>query len=113
MTVPSPAGDVRLIYTTFGTLDEAHAVGHGIVEAGLAACVNILPGMTSIYRWQGNVETGAEILAIFKTRAALADAVVAEIKKRHSYTTPAVIVLPVAGGNPDFLAWIEAETHAE
>ena len=102
--------DLVLIYTTYPSLAEAEAAGRTVVERRLAACVNILPGMISHYWWQGAIERGEEVVMIVKTRAALAEAVRAAVKERHSYTTPAILVIPIAGGDPDYLGWLRAET---
>ena len=99
-----------LVYATFPTLAEAEQVGGALIEQRLAACVNILPGMTSIYRWQGVIETGAETVMIIKTRASLADPVIGEVRRRHSFSNPALLVLPVISGSAEFLGWIEQET---
>ena len=69
-----------------------------------------LPGMTSIYRWQGDTHQDAETVAIIKTRAGLAERVVGVVRVRHSYTNPSLLVLPLVGGSADFMAWIRAET---
>lgn len=98
------------VYTTYPSLVEAERAGRAIVERRLAACVNILPGMISHYRWQGQIERGEEVVMIFKTRASLAEAVRAAVKESHPYETPAIVVLPVEGGDPNYLAWIMAET---
>jgi periplasmic divalent cation tolerance protein len=104
-----------LVYTTYPSLVEAERAGRAIVERRLAACINVLPGMISHYWWQGKVERGEEVVMIFKTRASLAEAVRGAVKESHPYTTPAIVVLPVEGGDPDYLAWIDAETdgHAK
>jgi periplasmic divalent cation tolerance protein len=83
-----------------------------LVERRLCACVNILPGMVSLYRWDGKVERGEEVVMIIKTRATLAEAVRAEVKAMHSYTTPAVLVLPIEAVDPDYHAWLMAETES-
>jgi periplasmic divalent cation tolerance protein len=101
-----------LVYTTYPSLVEAERAGRAIVERRLAACINILPGMISHYWWEGKVERGEEVVMIFKTRASLAEAVREAVKESHPYTTPAIVVLPVEGGDPDYLAWINAETEA-
>ena len=101
------------VYTTYPSLVEAERAGRAIVEQRFAACVNILPGMISHYWWEGKVERGEEVVMIFKTRASLAEAVRAAVKDSHSYTTPAIIVLPVEGGDRDYLAWINAETDGD
>jgi periplasmic divalent cation tolerance protein len=99
-----------LVYTTWPSLVEAERAGRAIVERRLAACVNILPGMVSHYWWQGVIERGEEAVMIIKTRASLADAVRAAVKETHAYTTPAILMLPVEGGDENYLAWIMAET---
>jgi periplasmic divalent cation tolerance protein len=99
------------VYTTYPSLVEAESAGRAIVARGLAACVNILPGMISHYRWQGAIERGEEVVMIFKTRASLADAVRTAVKEAHSYTTPAILVLPVEGGDENYLNWIMTETE--
>ncbi|HKS63510.1 MAG TPA: divalent-cation tolerance protein CutA, partial [Xanthobacteraceae bacterium] len=75
-------------------------------------CVNILPGMISHYWWQGAIERGEEVVMIIKTRASLAESVRAEVTALHSYTTPAILVLPIEGGEPGYLAWLMQETEA-
>ena len=101
-----------LVYTTYPSLVEAERAGRAIVERRLAACVNILAGMISHYWWEGKVERGEEVVMIFKTRASLAQAVRAAVRESHSYTTPAIIVLPLEDGDPDYLGWIRDETQA-
>jgi periplasmic divalent cation tolerance protein len=99
-----------LVYSTFPAVETAETVGGELVDAGLAACVNILPGMVSIYRWEGKRQREAEVVMIIKTRASLAERVVAETRQRHPYENPALLVLPVDGGSDAFLAWILSET---
>jgi periplasmic divalent cation tolerance protein len=100
------------VYTTYASIVEAERAGRELVERRLAACVNILPGMVSLYRWQGAIERGDEVVMIIKTRASLADAVRAAVKEMHAYTTPAILVIPLESVDPDYHAWIEAETEA-
>ena len=99
-----------LIYATFPTAAEAERIGGVLVERGLAACVNIFPQMTAIYIWQGTRQRESEAAMLIKTRAGLADCVVAETRKLHPYTNPALVVLPIEGGSPDFLRWIGEQT---
>ena len=101
-----------LVYTTYPSLVEAETAGRAIVEQRLAACVNILPGMVSHYWWQGAIERGEEVVMIIKTRASLAESVRAAVKQGHSYTTPAIMVLPIESVDAAYLAWIMAETNA-
>jgi len=99
-----------LVYSTFPSAEEAERIGGALVDQGLAACVNIFPGMTAIYVWEGKRERGSEAAMLIKTRAALASRVIAEAKKLHPYTNPALLVLPVAGGSEDFMRWIGEQT---
>jgi periplasmic divalent cation tolerance protein len=101
-----------LVYTTYPSIVEAERAGRSIVEQRLAACVNILPGMVSHYWWQGAIERGEEVVMIIKTRASLAEQVCAAVKAGHSYTTPAILVLPVEQVEAGYLGWLMAETAA-
>ena len=98
------------VYTTYPSLVEAEQAGRAIVERRLAACVNILPGMISHYWWQGAIERGEEVVMIIKTRASLAEAVRDAVKNMHAYSTPAVLFLPLEGGDPAYLSWLMEET---
>ena len=102
-----------LIYSTFPTPEAAAAVGNALVEARLAACVNIIPGMTSIYRWEGKIAKEAEAVMVIKTRRSLAEAAIAAARQRHPYSNPALIVIPLDGGSADYLAWLMQETAPE
>ena len=101
------------VYTTYPSIVEAEAAGSALVERRLCACVNILPGMVSLYWWQGKIDRGDEVVMIIKTRASLAEAVRAAVRQMHSYTTPAILVLPIESVDPDYHTWIEAETQGE
>ena len=102
-----------LVYTTWPSIVEAEQAGRSIVERRLAACVNILPGMISHYWWEGKVERGEEAVMIIKTRAPLAETVVAAVKDLHSYDTPAIMTLAVESVDPVYHQWIVAETGAD
>ena len=99
------------VYTTYPSLVEAERIGQAVLERRLAACVNILPGMISHYWWEGKIERGEEVVMIIKTRASLAAAVQAVVKELHSYDTPAILVLPVEGGEAGYLEWMMKETE--
>jgi len=101
------------VYTTYPSIVEAERAGRALLERRLAACVNILPGMVSFYWWQGQIDRGDEVVMIIKTRAGLAEPVRAAVKQMHSYTTPAILVLPVEAIDPDYHAWIVAEASGE
>lgn len=99
-----------LVYSTFPSLEAAEAAGRELVEGRLAACVNILPGMTSIYRWEGAIARDAEVVMIVKTRASLADPLIDAMKALHTYTNPALVVVPILGGSAEYLRWLDEET---
>src|ERR1700728_776048 len=101
------------VYTTYPSVVEAEKAGRALVERRLRACVNILPGMVSYYWWQGAVERGDEVVRLSKTRASLAETVRAAVKDMHSYTTPAILVLPIESVDPDYHAWIVQETQGK
>lgn len=99
-----------LIYSTFPSLEEAKQVGEALVAARLAACVNMFPGMVSMFEWKGARETANEVAMIIKTRSSLTDQVLAEAKRLHPYEVPALLVLPTEGGSDEYCAWILSET---
>ena len=89
---------------------EAKAIGRALIKARLAASVNIVPGVSSVYWWDNAVREADEVMLWAKTRADLVEPLTAMVKAMHSYDCPCVIALPVTGGNADYLAWIDAET---
>ncbi len=101
-----------LVYVTAGDVEEAGRIGRTVVEERLAACANILPGMTSIYWWEGAVQEGAEAVLILKTTAERLQALIPRIKALHSYDCPAIEALPVAAAFEPYAEWIARETHA-
>lgn len=102
--------DLVLIYTTAASLVEAERLGAMLVEGRLAACVNVLPGMRSIYRWKGEVERADEAVLIVKTRRGLVEEARRAFRAAHSYQTPAFLVIEVPEGDADYLAWLRAGT---
>ncbi len=101
----------EVVLSTAPKEEEAVRIARSLVEEGLVACVNVVPGVRSIYRWEGEVHDDAEHLMIMKTTSGRRDAVVARIKELHSYTCPEVIALPVVGGSADYLAWVQDMTR--
>ena len=91
--------------------ETARRIGRTLVEERLAACVNVVPGVSSIYRWRGAVEEAAEVLLVVKTRAERADALAARVRTLHPYELPEVVVLPVRGGSRAYLQWVAAESR--
>jgi len=102
---------VVFVYTTYPSIVEAERIGRKLVQRRLCACVNILPGMVSLYWWEGAIERGEEVVMIIKTRAALAEAVREAVRQLHSYSTPAILVLPIESVDPNYNAWLMAETE--
>jgi periplasmic divalent cation tolerance protein len=102
--------DACLCYVSLGSREEAQAIARALVEERLAAAVNVLPGMRSVYRWQGALEEADEVLLVVKTTTALVPRLTERVVALHSYACPAVVAVPIIGGNPDYLAWIEAQT---
>jgi periplasmic divalent cation tolerance protein len=94
------------VYTTFPSVVEAEKAGRALVDSRLAASVNILPGVISLYRWQGSVNRAEEAVMIVKTRASLAEQIRASVKATHPYDTPAIVVLPVESVDDRYFAWI-------
>ena len=101
-----------LVYATFPDRDTAISIAGELIDGKLAACVNVLGEMTSIYNWKDARHADPEVPALIKTRAGLADAVVVKVRALHPYDNPAVLVLPIMGGSAGFLPWIMAETGA-
>jgi len=98
------------VYATFTDVAEAERIARVVVEERLAACANLLAPCRSIYRWQGAVETAEEVPALFKTRADLADILIARIAALHSYDVPAAVAWPIEAAHPPYAAWVQAET---
>ena len=99
-----------LVITNCPDEASANANALAVVEARLAACVNILPRVQSVYRWQGTVESATEIPLLIKATAASYPALENAIRERHPYKVPEIIALPVDRGLPEYLNWVAAET---
>lgn len=99
--------DQRIVLTTTGSRAEAQKIAGGLVERRLAACVNIVGPIESVYRWKGGVERAEEFLCIVKTTVSAAEQVAAAIKELHSYELPECVVLPIEGGAAEYLGWIQ------
>jgi periplasmic divalent cation tolerance protein len=100
-----------ITFTTCKDRREAETIARALVQEKLAACVNILPGVASIYTWKGKVEEGVEVLLLIKSRSSLWKKVTARVKQLHSYSVPEVVTIPIAAGNPDYLRWIRESTR--
>jgi periplasmic divalent cation tolerance protein len=105
--------DIRLALCTCPDRPVAEALAAGLVEAGLAACVNIVPGLVSVYAWQGRIEKDTEVLLLIKTTAARIAALTAHITAHHPYDVPEVIVHPITDGHPNYLDWVRTCTNPD
>jgi periplasmic divalent cation tolerance protein len=95
-----------LVYVTFPNADIASQIGSKMVSEQLAACVNVCPGVTSIYRWKGQIESTVEVLAVFKTSRAVYPALEQAIKEHHPYEVPEIVAVEVAQGSSEYVEWI-------
>lgn len=102
----------RLVaFSTVAAATDAERIATVLVERGLAACVNVVPGVVSIYRWKGAVERELEVLLVIKTRAERFEALREALVSLHPYEVPELIALPVAAGHPPYLAWLDEAVH--
>jgi periplasmic divalent cation tolerance protein len=104
---------IRLVYMTAGSADEAGKIAHGLVAAGLAACVNILPHMSSIYLWEGKLQQDSEVVMIAKTTADRVAELMDRVRSLHSYTVPCIVSLAVEDGHTPFLEWVAASVKKQ
>jgi periplasmic divalent cation tolerance protein len=102
--------DVRVVLTTLPDAEAGERLARTLVEERLAACVNLLPGVRSIYRWQGQLEEAGEVLLVVKTRADRCAALAARIQALHPYELPEVLELAASGGSEAYLDWVRRET---
>ncbi len=98
-----------VVLTTAGSEQEAVRIARELVEGGLAACVNVVPKVRSIYRWKGAVRDDTEWLCVVKTEAARFEEIAAAVRAVHSYDLPELILLPIEAGEPRYLAWLAGE----
>lgn len=99
-----------LVISTLPDREQAEKLARVLIDQQLAACVNILPNVTSVYRWQGTVETASETIMLIKTTMARYAVLEAAIKMHHPYQLPEIIAVPLSAGLPAYLQWIENET---
>lgn len=104
--------DIVIVMTTVPTPEAADAIAQALIESHLAACVHILPPMTSVYRWNGQIARDVEQQVIVKTTAARVPAVRALLAERHPYELPECVILDVSDGSPEYLDWVRGETVA-
>jgi periplasmic divalent cation tolerance protein len=98
------------VYVTASSYKDAHRIGSAIVAERLAACANLLPGMTSMFWWEGRVQEASEVTIILKTRDDLVERLTDRVRELHPYECPCIVALPITGGNDMFIDWIINET---
>ena len=109
----TPETDCRLVFCTCPDQETAARIAERLVGERLAACVNLLPGLTSIYRWQGAIERETEVLLLIKTVAGRLPALTETLRGLHPYAVPEIIALPITAGLPDYLTWVTTCTQPE
>jgi periplasmic divalent cation tolerance protein len=102
--------EIRVVFVTAPDAETGARIARALVEERLIACANLVPGIRSIYRWQGQVADEAEVLLVLKTRASRCEAVAARVQALHPYALPEVVALPVVDGSEAYLDWVLAES---
>ena len=105
--------EALVVLITASSPEEGEAIACALVEEKLAACVNVIPGMTSLYRWRGELQKEGEVLLVVKSRWELFDHLAARVRELHSYQVPEIIALPVIVGDEDYLRWLSEATQAD
>ncbi|KAI8468375.1 MAG: CutA1 divalent ion tolerance protein-domain-containing protein [Monoraphidium minutum] len=107
----SPTGAI-VVYVTAPDEKTANHLSEALVSSHLAACVNIVPGLTSVYWWEGKVNRDSELLLVIKTKGALLGELTQQVRRLHPYDEPEVVALPITGGSPSYLQWLHASVAA-
>ncbi len=102
--------EVRVVFVTAPSAEVGAGLARALVEARLAACVNVIPGLRSIYRWDGDIQDDEEVLLVIKTRADRLESLATKVDELHPYDVPEVLALPAVGGSPSYLDWVRAES---
>jgi periplasmic divalent cation tolerance protein len=113
MREPEGGSEVRVVMVTAPDQETGRALARAATEARLAACGNVIPGLTSVFRWEGRVEEAAEVLIMFKTTASSVPALMERVVELHPYDVPEFLALPVSAGHPPYLEWVGNETGGE
>jgi uncharacterized protein involved in tolerance to divalent cations len=103
-------GDEVVILITAATAEEAGTIAGALVDERLAACVNIIPGVRSLFTWEGKSQDAREVLMVCKSRLVLMEKIIARVRELHSYSVPEIIALPVVAGLDSYLAWVRDST---
>jgi len=99
--------DSIIVLITAGSEEEAHRIAESLVKGKKAACVNIVPGVDSLFWWEGKLDSARESLLLVKTKASLFSEIISLVKEIHSYEVPEIIALPIIGGSEDYLKWLD------
>ena len=110
---PENTHQLVTLYMTADSQDVAMHIATSLAREDLIACANIIPGMRSVYKWEGTIQLDNELLVFMKTTSDKVDDAVARIKQIHTYDIPCVTVLPVLGGNQDYMKWVSEQTHSD
>ena len=105
--------EALVVLITAPSSEEGEAIARALVEEKLAACVNVIPSVTSLYRWRGELQREGEVLLVVKSRRGLFDRLAARVRELHSYQVPEIIALPVIVGDEDYLRWLSETTQAD
>lgn len=103
--------DFIIVLVTANSQEEADGIATDLVGSMLAACVNVIPGVTSVYRWEGQLQRDPEWLLVIKSRRDVFDTLVERVQALHSYEVPEIIALPLTGGSEAYLQWLDREVH--
>jgi periplasmic divalent cation tolerance protein len=104
-----PMTEKILVLSNCGSEEEARRVARALVEARVAACVNIVPGIQSVYHWQGAIQEDSEWMLVIKSTRSMFDSLSAELRKIHSYQVPEVLAIPIIAGDQNYLDWMDRE----
>jgi len=105
--------DKIIVLSNCGSENEANRIARALVEARVAACVNIVPGIRSVYRWQGAIQEEGEWMLVIKSTRSVFAQLSSELRKAHSYQVPEIVAIPVLDGDPAYLDWVDRETSAK
>lgn len=105
--------EMLMVFTTFANADDAARVVRALVEERLVACGNLLPGVRSLYRWEGRVADAPEVMVVMKTRKQDWAVLLSRLHELHPYDTPECVALRIAAGAPKYMAWLEAALESE
>ena len=102
--------DCVMVFITVPSTESAEAISRGLLDEKLAACASTIHGVRSLFRWEGKIDEANESLIICKTRQRLVERLTEFVRERHEYEVPEIIAVPIVGGNPDYLRWVEEST---